>query len=91
MTKLPHPVVSQLLAELERQGKSHLTCASYRRALAHFVRWSEQSYGQLFDPAAIIPRDVVFFTAVTYHRLPVSQTWPCRPLPSNGVWHCRRS
>jgi site-specific recombinase XerD len=53
-----HPSIDQWLAELERQGKSQATIAGYRRALAHFVRWSEQTYGQAFDPAAIIPRDV---------------------------------
>lgn len=53
-----HPSIDQWLAELERQGKSQATIAGYRRALAHFVRWSEQTYGQTFDPAAIIPRDV---------------------------------
>ncbi|MBE7556698.1 MAG: tyrosine-type recombinase/integrase [Anaerolineales bacterium] len=53
-----HPSIDHWLAELERQGKSQATIAGYRRALAHFVRWSEQTYGQAFDPAAIIPRDV---------------------------------
>lgn len=46
------------LSYLDTQGKSPLTIAAYRRALAHFVRWSETSYGQLFDPSQIIVRDV---------------------------------
>lgn len=53
-----HPSIDQWLAELARQGKSSATITGYRQALAHFARWSEQSYGQPFEPAAIIPRDV---------------------------------
>ena len=55
------PVPSALdawLRDLDRQGKSAHTIAAYRRALKHFVRWNERSYGTPFDPAAIIPRDV---------------------------------
>ena len=32
--------------------------AAYRRALAHFGRWSESTYGASFDPTSIIPRDI---------------------------------
>jgi site-specific recombinase XerD len=63
MPSLAHPTISDWLANLDRQGKSHHTCASYRRALAHFTRWSEHTYGQPFDPAAIIPRDVADWKA----------------------------
>jgi len=55
--KLP-PTVTQWLADLDRQGKSGSTINNYRRALGHFSRWSQQSYGEPFDPAGIIPRDV---------------------------------
>ncbi len=55
--------ISKWLTDLERQGKSKSTVASYRRALAHFSNWSEQTYGQPFDPAAIIPRDVTDWKA----------------------------
>lgn len=51
-------IVNQWLENLDRKGKSKLTQAAYRRALAHFVAWSKAAYGQDFDPAAIIPRDV---------------------------------
>ena len=54
---LPVPVTAWL-AYLGQKGKSQSTLDNYRRALAHFIRWSEQSYGQSFDPALIIPRDV---------------------------------
>ncbi len=63
MPQLPHPTAADWLADLDRRGKSRHTCASYRRALVHFARWSEQSYGQPFDPAAIIPRDVADWKA----------------------------
>ena len=53
-----HPTVEAWLANLHRQGKSEHTIAAYARGLAHFARWSEQTYGEPFDPAHVIPRDV---------------------------------
>ncbi len=53
-----HPTVEAWLANLHRQGKSAHTIAAYQRSLAHFARWSEQTYGEPFDPARVIPRDV---------------------------------
>ncbi len=53
-----HPTVKDWLANLHRQGKSAHTIAAYQRSLAHFIRWSEQTYGEPFDPARVIPRDV---------------------------------
>jgi len=58
-----HPSIDAWLAELARQGKSQATLAAYRQGLTHFVRWSEHSYGQAFDPAAIIARDVADWKA----------------------------
>ena len=58
MNHLPHPTLTQWLAELDRRGKSQATQDTYRRGMVHFVRWSEQTYGQPFDPAEIIPRDL---------------------------------
>ncbi len=52
------PAVEDFLAELHRQGKSAHTIAAYARGLTHFARWSEQTYGEPFDPARVIPRDV---------------------------------
>jgi integrase/recombinase XerD len=54
----PHPDIRRWLAHLEQQGKSRYTLAAYRRALAHFIQWSELAYGSAFDLATIIPRDV---------------------------------
>ncbi len=59
----PTQAVAHWLTSLERQGKSESTIASYHRALTHFSRWSEQTYGQPFDPTAIIPRDVADWKA----------------------------
>ena len=59
----PHPTIAEWLAYLKNKGKSRSTIANYRRALSHFTRWSQQSYGELFDPAAIIPRDVTDWQA----------------------------
>ena len=53
-----HPVVQFWLEHLHRQGRSEHTIAAYRRGVAHFVRWSETTYGEAFDPARVIPRDV---------------------------------
>ena len=58
MSSTVHPTINEWLAYLEEQGKSESTVANYRRGLCHFVEWSEQGYGQAFDPAQIIPRDV---------------------------------
>lgn len=59
----PHVTITEWLNYLAQQGKTDLTVATYRRGLEHFARWSEQTYGQPFDPAAIIPRDVAEWKA----------------------------
>jgi len=58
MTNSLHPSINDWLAWLSEQGKSQATLDSYRRGVTHFCRWSKQSYGEDFDPEAIIPRDV---------------------------------
>ncbi len=58
MTDNLSPVVSEWLAYLHREGKSASTRKGYRRGLAHFATWYEQSGGEPFDPTAVIPRDV---------------------------------
>lgn len=63
MSKILPPTVTTWLTYLEQKSKSRSTVDNYRRALAHFIRWSEQSYDQSFDPAAIIPRDVAEWKA----------------------------
>lgn len=58
MSSTVHPTITEWLVYLEEQGRSESTVANYCRGLRHFVDWSEHSYGQVFDPARIIPRDV---------------------------------
>ena len=58
MNDVLHPSIANWLAYLSEKSKSQATLNTYRRGIAHFYRWSKQSYGQNFDPEAIIPRDV---------------------------------
>jgi integrase/recombinase XerC len=53
-----HDGVQAWLDDLKRQGKSKLTIAAYRRAVHHFAHWSQRTYGEDFDPATILARDV---------------------------------
>ncbi len=61
------------LTYLDQQGQSRLTIKQYRRALAHFARWLARSYGETFDPAAVIPRDVADWKA---HQQTVERAAP---------------
>ena len=54
----PQKTVAAWLTELQRQGKSPHTITAYRRGLEHFIGWNRQLYGDIFDPARVIPRDV---------------------------------
>jgi len=40
------------------RARARVPLAAYRRALAHFARWRESTYGASFEPASIISRDV---------------------------------
>ena len=73
MPATPHVLVREWLDHLERDGKSPHTVAGYARALRHFARWSRQTYGQSFNPALIIPRDVHDWIA---HQQTVKQAKP---------------
>ncbi len=46
------------LADLHDTGKSPHTLEAYRRGAENFIAWNRQ-YSETFNPAAIIPRDVV--------------------------------
>lgn len=61
------------LTYLDQQGQSRLTIKQYRRALAHFARWLARSYGETFDPVAVIPRDVADWKA---HQQTVERAAP---------------
>ena len=54
----PYTDIDRWLESLHQGGKSAHTLNAYRRALTHFVTWSQALYGQAFDPATIIGRDV---------------------------------
>ncbi len=51
-------IVKHWLDNLNSRGKSRHTLAAYKRALEHFQRWNLATYGEAFDPAAVIGRDI---------------------------------
>jgi integrase/recombinase XerC len=63
----------KFLEYLFEQAKSESTINQYRRGIAHFVRWLEQTYGEAFDPAAVVPRDVADWKA---HQQTVERAAP---------------
>jgi integrase/recombinase XerC len=54
----PNNHVQAWLEQLQKDGKSQSTIKAYRRALRHFGRWSQTTYGEPFDPSQVIARDV---------------------------------
>ncbi|MEM7344004.1 MAG: tyrosine-type recombinase/integrase [Chloroflexota bacterium] len=58
MKPTPYPIINDWLAAIDQRGKSQATQDTYRRGMLHFIRWSEQTYGDAFDPTQIIPRDI---------------------------------
>ena len=58
VTQNPVQNINNWLDFLHQQGKSQHTLDAYRRALHHFADWSERCYGQRFDPAQVMRRDV---------------------------------
>src|SRR5687768_10321164 len=58
MDSSPNSILNSWIAELKRLGKSHHTIAAYRRGVEHFIGWSNRIYGDDFNPAKVIPRDV---------------------------------
>lgn len=66
-------LIDAWLTHLARQGYPTSTMATYGRGVRHFARWSEQTYGQPFDPAAIIPRDITDWKA---HQQTVEKAKP---------------
>ncbi len=51
-------IVKRWLDSLNSRGKSRHTLAAYKRAMEHFQRWNLATYGDTFDPAAVIGRDI---------------------------------
>ena len=48
----------QWLDHLQRQGKSPHTLRAYERGLDHFAHWYQVTYGAIFVPDEVMPRDV---------------------------------
>jgi len=58
MMSSQHTYITNWLEDLDNQGKSQHTLSAYRRAMEHFIRWSETAYGKPFDPGRVMARDV---------------------------------
>jgi len=54
----PDSIIQNWLQDLDQQGKSPLTIETYHRGVKNFVHWNMMTYGDGFNPGAIIPRDV---------------------------------
>lgn len=65
--------IKQWLDHLAAQGKSRHTIAAYRRALTHFEGWNQTTYGDAFDPTAVIGRDLADWKA---HQQTVERAAP---------------
>ena len=53
-----HSLITAWLEALEREGRSSLTIAAYRRALVHVAAWYREVSGAAFDPGLLLARDV---------------------------------
>lgn len=53
-----HIWVQTWLDYLATQGRSKHTLNAYRRAVNHLANWSQATYGEQFDPAHLIARDI---------------------------------
>jgi integrase/recombinase XerD len=51
-------IVEQWLSHLQYQGKSTHTIGAYQRALQHLIQWNFNHFGEDFNPASLIPRDI---------------------------------
>lgn len=66
-------LVEAWIEHLRQQGRSDKTLRAYRSGLAHLADWYVHSYGQPFDPAALIRRDIVDWKA---HQQTVEKAAP---------------
>src|SRR5687767_5763651 len=58
MDNTPEAIVAVWIQTLRQDGRSEHTVAAYGRALEHFIKWSTRSYGDIFNPTKVIPRDI---------------------------------
>ena len=66
-------LVQSWLDYLATQGRSNHTLSAYRRAIKHLSQWSQTTYGQSFDPAQLIARDIRDWKS---HQQTVEQSAP---------------
>lgn len=57
-TSLSVSIYPEWLVHLQQQGKSQHTVRAYRRGLTHFSHWYATTYGAVFVPDEVMPRDV---------------------------------
>lgn len=53
-----HELLNQYRDELLRQDKSTTTITSYLNDITLFVKWREESYGEAFDAARVVQREI---------------------------------
>lgn len=63
-----HPSITAFLAELERRGRSPRTVKGYREDLQAFARWIQDTFGEPFEPRAVLPADVRDYRAFLLAR-----------------------
>jgi site-specific recombinase XerD len=57
MSQTVEMLSNRWLEYLSQQGRSHYTMTAYRRGLRHLIQWSEHTYQEDFEVAAMTPRD----------------------------------
>jgi hypothetical protein len=66
-------LIGTWIERLRQQGRGDKTLRAYRLGVTHLADWYRHSYGQPFDPAALIRRDVVDWKA---HQQTVEKAAP---------------
>ena len=66
-------LIEDWIDHLRRQGRSEKTLRAHRLGVTHLADWYRHSYGQPFDPAELVRRDVVDWKA---HQQTVGKAAP---------------
>lgn len=53
-----HILIQTWLGYLAKQGRTKHTLNAYRRAINYLAQWNQTIYGEPFDSAQLIPRDI---------------------------------
>lgn len=56
-----HILIQLWLDYLAAQGRRKRTLSAYQRAINHLAYWSQTTYGEPFDPARLIARDIRYW------------------------------